>query len=172
MSDVCETPGSCPFCGNTDVTLWEDDSISRYYVSCGECWTTGPDVDVRSEAIRLWNLPNKRLEDLRAEYERRNESVIKLGHVHLGQEPEHRKGHERKGLLPHAIWLLAGALVRQTRKGWQKYHSLLCTENGRDAGRDWLEEQADALMYGTQLILENRALRAENARLRKQLNGR
>jgi hypothetical protein len=85
-------PGACPFCGNTDVTLWEDDSISRYYVSCGECWTTGPDVDVRSEAIRLWNLPNKRLEDLRAEYERRNESVIKLGHVHLGQEPGYREG--------------------------------------------------------------------------------
>lgn len=88
----------------------------------------------------------------------------------MTEQPLPRRG--RRLVLPWAVWFIARALWRQTRKGWQKYHSLLCTENGRDAGRDWLEEQADALMYGTQLILENRALRAENARLRKQLNGR
>jgi hypothetical protein len=37
-----------------------------------------------------------------------------------------------RSALPHAIWLLAGALVRQTRKGWRRYHSLLRTDNGRD----------------------------------------
>ena len=85
----------------------------------------------------------------------------------MTEQPLPRRG--RRLVLPHAIWLLAGALVRQTRKGWRRYHSLLRTDNGRDVGRDWLEEQADALMYGTQLILENRALRAEVARLRKVL---
>jgi Lar family restriction alleviation protein len=92
---VNDKPGPCPFCGSTEINEWGDDSKRHYYMSCGKCWATGPDVDVRSEAIRLWNLPNKRLDNLRAEYERRNESVIKLGHVHLGQEPEYRKGEGR-----------------------------------------------------------------------------
>jgi hypothetical protein len=85
----------------------------------------------------------------------------------MTEQPLPRRG--RRLVLPWAVWLLTCALVRQTRKGWRRYHSLLRTDNGRDVGRDWLEEQADALMYGTQLILENRALRAEVARLRKVL---
>lgn len=46
---------------------------------------------------------------------------------------------------------------------------MLRTDNGRDTGRDWLEELVDLLMYGTQLILENRDLKAEVAKLRKAL---
>jgi hypothetical protein len=85
----------------------------------------------------------------------------------MTEQPLPRRG--KRLVLPHAIWLLAGALVRQTRKGWQRYHSLLRTENGRDVGRDWLEELVDLLMYGTQLVLENRDLKAEVAKLKKLL---
>lgn len=85
----------------------------------------------------------------------------------MSEQPLPRRG--KRLVLPHAIWLLAGALVRQTRKGWRRYHGLLRTDNGRDVGRDWLEEHIDEGLYGVQLVLENRDLKAEVARLRKAL---
>lgn len=85
----------------------------------------------------------------------------------MTEQPLPRRG--RRLVLPWAVWLIAKTLCRQTVKGWQRYHKLLRTENGRDTGRDWLEELVDLLMYGTQLVLENRDLKAEVARLRKAL---
>ncbi len=81
----------------------------------------------------------------------------------MTEQPLPRRG--RRLVLPWAVWLLTCALVRQTRKGWKRYHSLLRTDNGRDVGRDWLEEHIDEGLYGVQLILENRDLLQEAAPL-------
>jgi hypothetical protein len=59
-----------------------------------------------------------------------------LGAIAVNEQPMPRQG--RRVVLPWAVWFIARALWRQTRKGWRRYHSLLRTDNGRDVGRDWL----------------------------------
>ena len=50
------------------------------------------------------------------------------------------------------------ALVARAAMGQKKYGTLLMTQNGRDAMEDWYQEQCDAYMYATQVILEWRAM--------------
>jgi hypothetical protein len=58
----------------------------------------------------------------------------------MTEQPLPRRG--RRLVLPHAIWLITKTLCRQTVKGWQRYHSLLRTNNvqgvvveGNEVGR-------------------------------------
>ena len=53
------------------------------------------------------------------------------------------------------------ALTRQRAKGLDKYGIELHTFNGRSALRDFAEEIADALQYGTQAIMEDPLRAAE-----------
>lgn len=46
------------------------------------------------------------------------------------------------------------AMNHQFKKGLAEYHTPLMTFNGRKAATDWMQEQADVLIYGTQLAME------------------
>jgi len=47
------------------------------------------------------------------------------------------------------------ALIKRAIAGRSKYGTYLRTHNGRNAGVDYLQEQLDAIMYATQLHMEN-----------------
>lgn len=51
-------------------------------------------------------------------------------------------------------------LEERKRIGIERYSTILQTFNGRDAGRDLIEELADAMVYAMQLQRENEQLRA------------
>ena len=53
------------------------------------------------------------------------------------------------------------ALARQRAKGLEKHGTELHTFNGRSALRDFAEEIADALQYGTQAMMEDPLRAAE-----------
>jgi hypothetical protein len=53
------------------------------------------------------------------------------------------------------------ALVVRAAMGKAKYGTLLMTENGRDCLEDWYQEQCDAFMYATQVIMEYRARKGQ-----------
>lgn len=60
------------------------------------------------------------------------------------------------------------ALIEERKQlGIQRYGSPLMTHNGRDAGRDAVEEALDLTVYSMQVAMELRDLRAAVARVRK-----
>lgn len=60
------------------------------------------------------------------------------------------------------------ALIEERKQlGVQRYGSPLMTHNGRDAGRDAVEEALDLTVYSMQVAMELRDLRAAVARVRK-----
>lgn len=70
--------------------------------------------------------------------------------------------------VPPAVYEAFNAtLIRQDRKGRQKYGTPLQTHNGRDAGEDAWQELVDLAQYLTQLRLEHTDALEDNARLRR-----
>lgn len=60
------------------------------------------------------------------------------------------------------------ALIEERKQlGIQRYGSPLMTHNGRDAGRDAVEEALDLTVYSMQVAMELRDLRAAVARVRQ-----
>lgn len=62
--------------------------------------------------------------------------------------------HGLKVVYPEAIMRINEAIDHQVKKGLAEYHTFLMTFNGRKVATDWLQEQADVLIYGTQMAME------------------
>ncbi len=66
---------------------------------------------------------------------------------------------------------IIGMMIRRRELGLLRYGTPLRPGNGRDALRDLEEEMLDGLAYCRQARLEREALEAQNAALRKQVEG-
>lgn len=67
-------------------------------------------------------------------------------------------------------WAEALRLMQARRQlGIQRYGTILQPGNGRDAVRDWLDEDLDRIAYAVQVLKEWDALREENRQLRYHL---
>lgn len=67
------------------------------------------------------------------------------------------------------VWLVTHDLERRAAEGRVKYGTLLRGFNGREALTDAYQEALDLAMYLRQLMYEQSALAAENARLKTEI---